>query len=261
MNNKLIETIKQYLTNHFEINIHNFQVNFLNNQVVIKLGFTDQEDLKNDIAFEFVIKDDYLWTSIKWNEITKIIDTMWLQAWNLVDDLVDYQDSHYYLHPQTSFNIKQVFNLSDFNSYYDPDYETLSLDPNSMTISQVITDEDLNEDVLITTSATKIKQQQWVGSYPVINQSNKLDEKQVGYLNSGNLFREQYFHPITISDDQNGLKITIGQKTYSYPHLIKDNDTDLRQLKKFIFKTDQDLIIEQCKNHKVKKDQPSKQLN
>ena len=261
MNNKLIETIKQYLTNHFEINIDNFQVNFINNQVVIKLGFTDQEDLKNNIYFEFVIKDDYLWTSIKWNETAKIIDTMWLQSWNLVDDLVDYQNSHYYLHPQTSFNIKQVFNLSDFNSHYDPDYETLSLDPNLTTIEQVITHEDLSEDVLITSSATKIKQQQWVGSYPIVNQSNKLNEEQVGYLNSGNLFCEQYFHPVTINDDQNGLKITIGQKSYSYNNLIKDNDTDLRQLKNFIFKTDQDLIIEQFKDRKIRKDQPSKQLN
>ena len=259
MNTKLIQAIKQYLSDHFEID--NFQVNFVNNQVVIKLGFSDQEDLKNNIDFEFVIKDDYLWTGIEWNEIAKIINTMWEQSWNLIDDLVDYQDNHYYFHPRTTFKIKQVFNLSDFNKHYDPNYETLSLDPNSMTISQIITHEDLNEDVLITTSANKIKQQQWLGCYPVINQSKKLNKDQITYLNSGNLFRQQYFHPITISDDQNGLKIAIGQKIYSYDHLIKDNDTDLRALNNFIFKTDQDLIIKQFKDHKVSKDLPNKQLN
>ena len=261
MNNKLIKTVKEYLINYFNININNFQVNFIDNQVVVKLGFNDQEDLKNDIYFEFVIKDDYLWTSIEWNEIAKIINTMWDQGWNLVDDLVDYQESHYYFHPLTEFNIKQVFNLSDFNKHYDPNYDTLSLDPNSMTISQLITQEDLREDVLITTSATKIKQQQWVGSYPLINKSNKLNEQQVAYLNSANLFQQRYFHPITISDDQNSLKIAIGQKTYSYSHLIKNNDTDLRQLKNFIFKTDQDLIIKQFKDHKISKDLANKQLN
>lgn len=258
MNTKLIQAIEKYLTNHFETD--NFQVNFVNNQVVIKLGFNDQEDLKNDIAFKFVIKDDYLWTNIEWNEIAKIINTMWEQSWNLIDDLVDYQDNHYYLHPRTTFKIKQVFNLSNFNTHFDPNYETLSLDPNLTTISQILPQE-FSEDILITTSATKIKQQQWVGAYPIINQSKKLNADQVGYLNSGNLIQQQYFHPITISDEQNGLKITIGQKTYSYSHSIKSNDTDLQQLKNFIFRTDEDLIIDQFKNPKIKKDQPSKQLN